>query len=347
MARRRLECLKKKMAQNPELAKNLNNQLRDHIGKGNIRKLNERELQQKEHRVWYLPMFPVVNPNKPGKIRMVWDAAAKVNDVRLNSVLLKGPDMLVSLPAMLYGFREKRFGLCADIKEMFRQIMIRESDQHAQRFLWPSDGPDPDIYISLRMTFGACCSPFCAQYVKNKNALEYAEQFPKAAKAIIDKHYVDDYIDSFDTEDEAIQVASEVKFVQRKGGFEIVNWESNSTKVGIALNDTEVSSKKDLNMGSEDGAEKVLGMWWCTTSDQFRYQLTKNPKNTEILLCGRRPTKREVLRTIMMIFDPLGLLSHYLVYVKVLLQDVWRAQLDWDDKLEGELFDKWTTWVKM
>lgn len=81
------------------------------------------------------------------------------------------------------------------------------------------------------MTFGATCSPSSAQYVKNKNAREWAETFPRASKAIIENHYVDDWLDSVDTEREAIQLARDVKFVHNQAGFEIRNFVSNSSTV--------------------------------------------------------------------------------------------------------------------
>lgn len=38
--------------------------------------------------IWYFPIFAVQNPNTPGKFRIVYDAAATVNGVLLNSVAL-------------------------------------------------------------------------------------------------------------------------------------------------------------------------------------------------------------------------------------------------------------------
>lgn len=55
-------------------------------------------------RVWYLPHFPV--QNKPGKVRIVFDAAARANGVCFNDALLQGPDLLQTLVSVLFKFRQ-------------------------------------------------------------------------------------------------------------------------------------------------------------------------------------------------------------------------------------------------
>lgn len=120
-----------------------------HEQKGYIQKLNNRDLEMNNEKIWYLPVFPVINPKKPEKVRLVWDAAASVNGVSLNSFLLTGPDFLVPLIGVLYRFREKCVAMCADIKEMYHQIKIKEIDQQSQRFLWPNANDDTitDVYV--------------------------------------------------------------------------------------------------------------------------------------------------------------------------------------------------------
>lgn len=64
--------------------------------------------------------------------------------------------------------------------------------------------------------FGATSSPSTAIFVKNKNAEEYRDQYPEGAKAIILNHYMNDYLQSFDTIQEARKVAGEVAYIHQQ-----------------------------------------------------------------------------------------------------------------------------------
>nr|XP_043067313.1 uncharacterized protein LOC122321449 [Drosophila bipectinata] len=156
----------------------------DHVKKGYARRLEPQEAQRfQEGKLWYLPHFGVENTNKHGKVRLVFDAAAKVNGVSLNSALMKGPQRYKPLPAVLFHFREGVVGVCADIKEMFHQVLMQPQDRCAQRFLWRI-GEDQREQDTL-------------------NASQYSSTDPRAALAI--KEYVDDYVEShFDTAEEKV-----------------------------------------------------------------------------------------------------------------------------------------------
>ncbi|XP_062534847.1 uncharacterized protein LOC134204027 [Armigeres subalbatus] len=345
-ALQRFRCLNARMKKHPNLAATLQAKMEDYKQKGYIRKLSNEEIQAKHDRVWYLPLFPVFNPNKPGKVRIVWDAAAETNGVSLNSMLLKGPDLLTPLDYVLYRFREFRVGLSGDVREMYLQMLMSKEDQQCLRVLWCDDSSgEPSIYITQVMPFGTCCSPSCAQYVKNHNATKFAAQYPAASQAIMKQHYVDDMLVSVETEQEAIQLAKDVKHVHAQAGFDMRNWISNSPSVVSAMNEETIQGKS-MNVGSELGTEKVLGMWWCTADDTFTYKLSS--KHDPSLLEGdRKPTKREVLRTLMAVFDPLGLISNVLIYLKVLFQEVWRSGIGWDEIIPERLYEKWEKWLEI
>ena len=99
-------------------------------------------------RDWFLPIFPVFNTNKPGKVRVVFDAAAKVQGVSLNTYLLNGPDLLAGLLSVLYKFREHRVAIVGDIKEMFFQVRMKPDDQRSQMIY----GTRTTIQVANRMS---------------------------------------------------------------------------------------------------------------------------------------------------------------------------------------------------
>lgn len=139
MAVRRLKALDRKLEKSPELKENVCRQIEDYQLKGYAHKATDAELMETpQTAVWYLPLNVVVNPRKPGKVRLVWDAAATVNGISLNTELLKGPDMLVPLPRVICHFRERPVAFGGDIQEMYHQIRIRPEDKQAQRFLFRS-----------------------------------------------------------------------------------------------------------------------------------------------------------------------------------------------------------------
>ncbi|XP_055638129.1 uncharacterized protein LOC129776484 [Toxorhynchites rutilus septentrionalis] len=348
IADRRFKCLENRMDRDKELAKVLHEKMADYRTKDYIRKLSPEKLAENHERVWYLPIFPVSNPNKPGKIRIVWDAAAAVHGVSLNSALLTGPDQLSSLVGILYQFREHRIGICADIREMFHQVRILPEDQHCQRFLWRDDPEqcEPSIYVMQVMTFGACCSPSAAQFVKNRNAERFQNVHPEAVAIIKYKHYVDDMVLSTQTVEKAIELATTVRFIHEQGGFEIRNWVSNSPEVLAKINGITVT-EKNLDLTSELASQKILGMWWDTQADTFKYKICWSRFDSDLLEGTRRPTKREILRTLMTIYDPLGLIEHFMVLLKILLQEVWRADVGWDESIPQAQFENWQVWLKL
>ena len=98
----------------------------------------EVEVQEVESnkRHWYLPHFGIQNPNKPGRIRIVMDAAAKTNGISSNEQLLIDPDLLQSLIGVIMRFRQGRVAIQGDIKDMFLKIKMNEEDRDSQRDLW-------------------------------------------------------------------------------------------------------------------------------------------------------------------------------------------------------------------
>ncbi len=96
---------------------------------------------------WYLPLFGVYHPKKPGNIRVVFDSSARHEGVSLNDVLLlSGPDMNNTLLGVLMRFRKEAVAITADIEQMFYCFLVREDNRNFLRFLWfRNNDPSEDI----------------------------------------------------------------------------------------------------------------------------------------------------------------------------------------------------------
>ncbi|XP_062534005.1 uncharacterized protein LOC134203042 [Armigeres subalbatus] len=327
MALQRLKCLERRMARDPDLKANLHKQLQEYQEKGYAHQATEVELDEADpRRVWYLPLGTVVNAKKPSKVRIIWDAAAKVDGVSLNTFLLPGPDLLVPLPSVLFRYRQYPVAVCGDIMEMFHQIRVAAEDRHAQRFLWRDSAAEPPkVFLMDVLTFGSASSPSSAQFVKNRNAKDHETQFPRAVEAILNRHYVDDYLDSFEDTAEAKRVAEQVRYIHSNGGFVIRNWSSNNLAVLKHLGEVPKATTKDLTTAGSSETERVLGMLWMTETDTLCFSTKFRTEIEELIHSKAVPTKRQILKTVMSLFDPLGVLAAFLVHGKIIMQDVWRG----------------------
>ncbi|XP_062538717.1 uncharacterized protein LOC134206991 [Armigeres subalbatus] len=347
MAEKRFRCLERRLASRPDPYDNVKIQITQYQAKGYAHKASPEEFASFDpKRTWFLPLNVVTNPRKLNKVRLVWDAAAKVQGHSFNSALLAGPDLLVPLPAVLSSFRQFEVAISADICEMFHQILIRPEDRSAQLFLWRDDPSKPfEVFVMDVATFGSTCSPSAAQFVKNRNAEEFSEEFPRAAEAITKRHYVDDFLCSVDTEQEAVELAEQVKLVHSKAGFVIRNWLSNSSYVLKRVGEQPTEMMEKVWIDRSDAYERVLGMVWKPEPDVFVFQGVFREEIQALL--STVPTKREVLRTVMSIFDPIGLVAIFVIHGKVLVQHIWRSGLGWDERIGDTLLEQWKRWVKL
>ncbi|VDQ13197.1 unnamed protein product [Trichobilharzia regenti] len=137
-----------------------------HVMKGYVEGL----VDQSEPGKWYLPHHPVLNPRKPGKLRVVFDCSAKHEGVSLIDNRYSDPDCVSSLVGLLLTSRKLTVSVAADIEKMFLQLKVPESDRDHLRFLWFDDGRCRKV-SEYRMTvhpFGAMSSLFCANFALRK-----------------------------------------------------------------------------------------------------------------------------------------------------------------------------------
>jgi len=84
--------------------------------------------------------------------------------------------------------------------------------------------------------------------------------------------------------------------------------------------------------------EGALGIMWDVNSDSFHFQIRPS-FNTKI-------TRRKILSEVSSVYDPLGLISPFLLPAKIILQDLCRRKFDWDTIIPWQLLAQWNRWVE-
>ena len=153
--------LEKKFKNNPEFHKQYQKTIKEYIEKGHATKIKDGN--NTNNVINYLPHHGVVNINKPGKVRVVFDAGATYNSTSLNKSPMKGPDLLNNLVGVLTRFRMGRYAAMGDIEPMFHQMLVENKNLDVLRFLWRDTYIDPleDYRMNVHL-FGKVDSPYIA-----------------------------------------------------------------------------------------------------------------------------------------------------------------------------------------
>ena len=315
--------------------------MNDYISKGYACKMADDEIQRSNPRTWYLPHHGVSNPNKPGKVRVVFDAAATYAGTSLNQNLMTGPDLLNNLFGVLQRFRLYPVALTADVQGMFHQVKVPEIDSDSLRFLWKEDmqnSAPPDTYRMNVHIFGAADSPCCANYALRRTANENSDKFCETTiNTVLNNFYVDDMMTSVNSETEAITLYRELVELLSLGGFHLCKLMSNSKAVLTAVSESE-RAIQDLNLDlNQIPVQRALGLRWNVHKDTFVFI----PQPKTII-----PTKRGVVSAVSSIFDPCGFLAPFSFRAKCLIQELWRKGIGWDEPMSEELESVWFTWNK-
>ena len=189
------KSLEKRLEKNLNLKTQYASDIRSDVEKGYVVPVSPHDSKNRSDREWYVPHHPVLNPNKPGKVRRVLNGASRFHGNSLNNSLLVGPDLLQNLLFVLMRFREHKYAISADIEGMFMQVGLLENDQRSLRFLWREDPTsDVSVFQYARHIFGAKDSPTCANYALRRTAVDNQDRYPDAACAVLNNFYMDDYV---------------------------------------------------------------------------------------------------------------------------------------------------------
>ncbi len=299
--------------------------------------------QPEKDRANYLPHFAVVNPHKiSSSVRPVMDGKAKgATGVSLNDCLHKGPKLINELTLVFLRFRHKSITIGADVRKMFYQIRMDPEDRDWHRFLWP-EGDGYKVFRWKVHPFGSAASPCISMFTIKEHARRLREKFPRAAETVIRSTLVDDNLDSVDTVEEGKRLAAELKELYAEAGMELRKVVSNSEEVWEQF--SEVERSPSINMAEICTKDltlplvKTLGVIYISAEDSFSFHM-KEPGEMQW-------TKRTVLSFEAQLYDPHGLVTPFIVLARILVQDMWRAGLEWDQPLTAPLLKRWKAWLE-
>ena len=365
----RLNGLHRKLKRDPEQLTEYDGIIKEQLQMGIIEEVKEEKSTERfSENVHYLPHHAVLRQDRETtKVRIVYDGSAKTSGKSsLNDCLQVGPNLIPQLFDVLVKFRSNPIALTADIEKAFLMISMNESSKDLLRFLWFKDPTEvhPDVvqFRFCRLVFGLRPSPSILVSTIRYH-LDFCEKLNPELREVInllrERLYVDDFLGGADSVKEAEEIYQESREIMRKGGFNLRKWNSNSKEVLQAINASSWEEKfKPAEFTQEDESYakattgpttvnqeskfvKVLGVNWNTESDEFLFDFTELIKFARSLPV----TKRSLLKLSAKIFDPLGLLSPFVIQMKIMFQELCTQKVNWDQELHGETLLKWNSFL--
>eukprot|EP00117_Sycon_ciliatum_P035683 scpid49170/ scgid26997/ len=325
MAMKRLQNTEARLRRDKEVASVYAETIQKYEEKGYVSRV-----QSSQQPGYYLAHFPIIKLNRETtKVRIVFDAAARCGKLSLNDTLEAGPKLQHDLVDILLRFRRHQVAVVCDISEMYMQVGVQEEDRRCLQFLWrPSPDSPTRTYRFNRLVFGLNASPFIAQFVSRHHATKVATEYPLAADGINNSTYMDDTMDSVETDEEAVQLYTELMTVWSGCGMSARKWISNSATLLEKIPAEHRAASVNL---TSDGlpTTKTLGISWQASSDSFSISATAAPQQQRI-------TKRAILKAVAKVFDPLGFVAPFVLRGKVMIQSLWASGIDWDEEVDAK-----------
>lgn len=129
-----------------------------------------------------------------------------------------------------------------------------------------------------------------------------------------------------------LRIRDQLVELLRRGGFALRKWASNSTELLSDINSSDHGLACTRPLAPDENLT-VLGIGWNPHSDTFRVSVSVP---AEIL-----NTKCNILSIIARLYDPLGWVTPVTIAAIILMQQLWRLKIGWDDPVPDSLADRW------
>nr|XP_042912271.1 uncharacterized protein LOC122272538 [Parasteatoda tepidariorum] len=280
---------------------------------------------------YYMPHHGVYRPEKSTtKLRVVFNASSLThNATSFNAIQYNGGVIQEDLFSIMTSFRRHTYAFQADIKMMYRMILVNPKQHCLQRILWKDHANGPTKAYELRtITYDTVSASFLATRCLNQLSLDEGINFPLAAPLLRDNFYMDDVLYSAPSLDEAKETRRQLISILDKAGLSLHKWSASHPELSPSKNDYDFSSADET---------KTLGVIWRPSEDCYTFKISVDENNTF--------TKRSVLSTIAKLFEPLGIAGPVIAKAKIFMQKLWKSNIDWGDPLPAAEFQEWSEFI--
>ena len=241
------------------------------------------------------------------------------------------------------------------------------------------------VYRFCRVVFGLNASPFLLSATLRHHITKFMDDDPDFVSKLLESFYVADFVGGGASSEEVTDLCSKTSRRMLDGGFKLRKWMTNDASVRCKIesdssnvetehdvageyvnNDTTVTkmtksadsntevthkevSEEDTScakscVGMQLGCkgQKVLGLAWDYEEDMISLDLSAIARHAQ----GLPATKRNTLRLIAGIFDPLGIIGPVTITAKILFQEACRQKIRWDDPLKDKVKQDVETWIE-
>ena len=291
-----------------------------------------------ESREFYIPHKYVIQESaQTTKMRIVYNASARATPEApsLNDCLYTGPPLQNKIWDILVQQRTYPVGVAADIKQAFLQIRVKESKRNALKFHWqPSINAEVETCRFTRVLFGLAPSPFLLGGVIESHLDAWSMRYPEEVARLRRSFYVDDPLSGGNDVAQAQARKERAIEIMKDATFELHKWNSNCPKLEGTrdVNKCEDRSFAKQQFQVSPNESSLLGLKWDKAADRLLLVFPRNECAT---------TKREVLRQLAKVYDPLGLASPTTLLGKLIFRDICDSKIAWDAPLTKELRRRW------
>ncbi|XP_049897103.1 uncharacterized protein LOC126388200 [Epinephelus moara] len=166
----------KQLAKEPDWKTAYASQVHEMVNRKAAVELSKEVLQSWTGPVWYISHLIAPNPHSVSTpVRLVWNNSQKYRGLSLNDILIKGPDVLNPIRAVLLRFRAGVVAALGDIRKMYNSVWLEEREVHLHRFLW-HDTEDGEIeeFAITRVNIGDKPAGCIAQVAMRETCLHSA-----------------------------------------------------------------------------------------------------------------------------------------------------------------------------